>query len=179
MGIFEKFYESKRREQIDEGVRKVGEHINGNKKATVHKDSDVGEYKVKFHTDGKHHAEADYHTDDKDDAHGTAKHWINKTNEAVETIDESAVLIEYIQDLEEKLAAFVKGVAPAGNSSNAKARSPDDRKHEPAHAASRKEAADKIRAARKSTGARGSSIEDADHKNISVYKIPSIKSKSA
>lgn len=71
---------------ILESVRKVGSHENGNKKATVHKDSDIGEYHVKFHTDGKHHKDADYHTDDVVDANGTAKHWVglkNKVNEGV------------------------------------------------------------------------------------------------
>lgn len=61
---------------LTESVRKVSEHMDGNKKATVHKDSDVGEYHVKFHTDGKHHADADYHTDDIVDANQTAKHWV-------------------------------------------------------------------------------------------------------
>lgn len=87
------------------------------------------------------------------------------------SLDESTILIEYIQELEEKLAAFVKGVATPGNSVDAKSRSPDHLKHEPAHAASRKQAADKIRASRKATGSRGSNIENHDSKNISVYKV--------
>lgn len=58
--------------QLDE-ARKVGEFQNGIHKATVHKDSDTGEYKVKFHTNGKHLKDADYFTDEKDDAIGTAK----------------------------------------------------------------------------------------------------------
>ena len=61
---------------LNESVRKVGEHMDGTKKATVHKDSDIGEYHVKFHTDGKHHKDADYHTDDIVDANQTAKHWV-------------------------------------------------------------------------------------------------------
>lgn len=93
------------------------------------------------------------------------------TESATLSLDESTILIEYIQELEEKLAAFVKGVATPGNSVDAKSRSPDHLKHEPTHAASRKQAADKIRASRKATGARGSNIEDHDSKNISVYKV--------
>jgi len=69
---------------ITESVKKVGSYETGNKKATVHKDSDVGEYHVKFHTDGKHHVDADYHTDDKEDAHGTAKHWVGSKSAITE-----------------------------------------------------------------------------------------------
>lgn len=86
-------------------------------------------------------------------------------------LDESAILIEYIQELEEKLAVFVKGVAPKGTSIDSKVRSPDHLKSEPEHAASRKAAADKIRASRKATGAKGKNLEDHDPKNISVHKI--------
>lgn len=70
--------------RVDE-ARKVGEHENGNRKATIHHDAEYGEYHVKFHLDGKHQKKADYHTDDKEDAHGTAKHWVNQKNEATLT----------------------------------------------------------------------------------------------
>lgn len=59
--------------EISEGVRKVGEYSAGRHKATIHKDSDLGEFKVKFHTDGKHLPDADYFCPDKEDAEGTAK----------------------------------------------------------------------------------------------------------
>lgn len=66
-------------EHLDE-ARKVDEFESGTHKATIHKDTDTGEYKVKFHTDGKHLKDADYFTDEKDDAIGTAKHQIEKMN---------------------------------------------------------------------------------------------------
>ena len=58
---------------IAEGVRKVGDYTAGRHSASIHKDSDLGEYKVKFYKDGKHHEPADYFTDSKEDASGTAK----------------------------------------------------------------------------------------------------------
>lgn len=58
---------------VEEGLRRVDKFEDGRHKATIHKDSDLGEYKVMFHTDGKHLPEADYFTDDLDDARGTAK----------------------------------------------------------------------------------------------------------
>lgn len=60
---------------VSEALRKIGDYEGGNRKATVHKDSDWGEYRVKHHVDGKHQTEADYHTDDKEDAHTHAKTW--------------------------------------------------------------------------------------------------------
>jgi hypothetical protein len=76
MGKFAKlFLEST---EVNEGIRKTGEYSQGRHKATIHKDSDLGEYKVKFHTDGKHHEPADYFTDDKSDAQGTAKAGVDK-----------------------------------------------------------------------------------------------------
>jgi len=101
---------------ITESVKKVGSYETGNKKATVHKDSDVGEYHVKFHTDGKHHVDADYHTDDKEDAHGTAKHWVgSKSAITEETVDESFLNPEPtpnepnpVADEDHKRAALIK-----------------------------------------------------------------------
>lgn len=63
---------------INESVRKVGEYSAGRHKATIHKDSDLGEYKVKFLTDNKHLPDADYFTSEKDDAEGTAKHQVDQ-----------------------------------------------------------------------------------------------------
>jgi hypothetical protein len=59
---------------LNEGVRKVGELENGRHKATIHKDSETGEFVAKFHTDGKYLPDADYFGSDKEDAEGTAKH---------------------------------------------------------------------------------------------------------
>ena len=42
--------------------------------AKVYKDKDWGEHRVKFFSpEGKHYSEADYHTDDAEDAHDTAQ----------------------------------------------------------------------------------------------------------
>lgn len=41
--------------------------------ATVYRDAEFNEYRVKFYQDGKHQTEADYHTDDKGDAQRTAR----------------------------------------------------------------------------------------------------------
>lgn len=72
---------------LEEGVRKLTEFSQGRHRATVHKDSDLDEYQVKFHTDGKHLPDADYFSDDKADAEGTAKaqiiHLHNKDHEKV------------------------------------------------------------------------------------------------
>ena len=70
--------------EIEEGARLVKVHTHGNKSAKVYKDNEYGEYRVKHYTDGKHHSKADYHTDNKDDAHGTAHHWLHSHKEEVE-----------------------------------------------------------------------------------------------
>jgi hypothetical protein len=41
--------------------------------AKIYKDHEWNEHRVKFFVNGKHHEPADYHTDDYEDAHGTAK----------------------------------------------------------------------------------------------------------
>jgi hypothetical protein len=46
---------------------KLGPH-----EAKVYRNTETGEHQVKFYTDNKHHSKADYYTDDKEDAHGTA-----------------------------------------------------------------------------------------------------------
>lgn len=66
---------------LEEGVRKVDSYEQGRHKAVIHKDSDTGEYCVKFHTDGKHLKDADYFTDDKIDGISTAEHQINQLHE--------------------------------------------------------------------------------------------------
>lgn len=74
--------------KLEESMKLISTHENGKHKAKVYKNSDLGEHQVKFYTDGKHHVDADYHTDDKEDAEGTAKHQINNMKES---IDESVV----------------------------------------------------------------------------------------
>jgi len=47
--------------------------------AKVYKDRDYGEYRTKFYSpEGKHHVEADSHTDDLEDAHHTAMSEVNR-----------------------------------------------------------------------------------------------------
>ena len=48
--------------------------------AKVYKDSDWDEHRVKFYNpDGSSHGkDSDYHTDDLDDAHGTAKDFLKR-----------------------------------------------------------------------------------------------------
>lgn len=65
---------------LHEALKKVGEYATGNRKATVHKDSEWGEYRVKHHVDGVHQVDADYHTGDKDDAHSTAKKFVGSSD---------------------------------------------------------------------------------------------------
>lgn len=61
---------------LTEGIRKIHtEHGVNGKHCTVHRDSEWNEYVVKHHTNGVHSKKADYHTNDKDDAINTAKHW--------------------------------------------------------------------------------------------------------
>jgi hypothetical protein len=50
-------------------MKTIGE---GKKTAKVYKNPSSGEYQVKHFLDGQHQKKADYFTDDKDDAHGTA-----------------------------------------------------------------------------------------------------------
>lgn len=54
-------------------LRQIEKQVNGNREARVMYDTDVQEYIVKFYTNGKHYAPADYFTDDKADAQGTAR----------------------------------------------------------------------------------------------------------
>jgi outer membrane protein assembly factor BamE (lipoprotein component of BamABCDE complex) len=66
---------------MNEALKKVpgGEYTseNGRHKAVVHRDAEWDEYRVQFHKDGVHQKKADYHTDDKEDAHSTAKYHVN------------------------------------------------------------------------------------------------------
>lgn len=64
---------------LDESLILIKTHTStdGKKVAKVYKDGDWNEFRTKHFVDGKHHTEADNHTDDLEDAHGTAQHWIN------------------------------------------------------------------------------------------------------
>lgn len=99
-------------EQIDEGMRKIATYHSedGKHHATVHKDTEWGEYRVKYHTNGVHHKDADSHHGDADDAHGTARHNLahmekthteendyDFTDEQLEAIVEEMTVEEYEQ----------------------------------------------------------------------------------
>lgn len=78
---FKEFKEKKKR--IEEGLRLVSTHGNtSGKQAKVYKDSELGEHKVKFFVDGVHQKDADYHTDDKEDAKGTANTFVKEGRES-------------------------------------------------------------------------------------------------
>lgn len=82
------YYAAKRQsvteQAISEGLRLIRTHGTGEKIAKVYKDTDWGEHRVKFYTDGKHHKDADYHTDDAEDAHDTASLWAKSKKEVKE-----------------------------------------------------------------------------------------------
>ena len=61
----------------ESSLKRVSDHEYHNKKATVFKDTEWDEYVVRFWLDGKLLQDAEYHTDDKEDAQGTAKSWIS------------------------------------------------------------------------------------------------------
>ena len=84
-----------------EGIRLVSAYAQGRHKATIHKDSDLGEYKVKFHKDGVHHEPSDYFTDHHDDAAGTAREQIDKAH-AADQKNESLVF----EDGERKIGSY-------------------------------------------------------------------------
>lgn len=49
--------------------------------AKVYKDTDWNEYRVKFYVRGQHQQDADYHTEDKQDAHDTAQGQLQRYSE--------------------------------------------------------------------------------------------------
>ena len=62
-------------EELEEGLRLIKTHTHENgDHAKVYKDNEWGEHRVKFFKGGVHLANADYHTDDVEDAHSTAQH---------------------------------------------------------------------------------------------------------
>ena len=75
---------------LNEAKKLIGTYDNGNHTAKVYHlsgEHDEGDpYHVKLFKDGKHHEPADYFTNDKDDAHSTAKDMVRRgtRNESVE-----------------------------------------------------------------------------------------------
>lgn len=80
----------KRLFDVIEGLRLLHTHTSedGKKVAKVYRDAEWGEYRVKHFTDGVHHKDGDAHTDDIDDAHGTAKAWLGEEAVAPADTDE-------------------------------------------------------------------------------------------
>ena len=62
-------------------LRLVKVYTDGVKTAKVYKDRDWNEFRTKFFVNGKHLVDADSHTDDADDAHSTAQHWLTDENQ--------------------------------------------------------------------------------------------------
>lgn len=56
---------------------------NPSRTARVSYDVELDEYRVKFYIHGVREANADYFTNDKDDALGTAKYWCNQMDTVV------------------------------------------------------------------------------------------------
>ena len=61
-----------------EGQRLVSQKRVGNYGIKVYRDTDWNEFIVKFYENGVHQADADYHTDDSEDARDTAGKWLAK-----------------------------------------------------------------------------------------------------
>jgi hypothetical protein len=84
------------KEVIAEGLRKVSEHEHRGRKAVVYRNAEHDEYQVKFHHNGTHMKDADSFHSDKEDAQGTARHWVShahpETNEQVVTEAEHEVV---------------------------------------------------------------------------------------
>jgi hypothetical protein len=65
-------------ETLDEALKLTATHTNGNRTAKVYRDKEWEEHRVKHFVDGVHQEKADYHTDDKEEAHSHAKQWANR-----------------------------------------------------------------------------------------------------
>lgn len=63
-------------------ARLIGQHENGNRAVKIFRDTVWNEYVVAFYLNGEHQEKADYHTDDKQDAADTARHWLKSGNPA-------------------------------------------------------------------------------------------------
>ncbi len=77
------------REGVKEGRKLLQTQAAGAKTAKVYRDTDTDEYVVKFFVDGKHQPQADYFTDDKQDAMNTARAEVNRSRmESVKEADD-------------------------------------------------------------------------------------------
>lgn len=91
MGKFSQALAAQNEATVTEALKLIGTHEEGRHKATVHRDAEWNEYRVKVHTDGVHQKESDYHTDDKQDAHDTAKHIVSSNHKKDQTKTESVL----------------------------------------------------------------------------------------
>lgn len=78
--------------ELNEAMRLLKSHNKGDHIAKVYYDSDSNEYRVKFFKNGIHNPKADYFTNDKEDAHGTAKYELNRMHN--KSLEESTELNE-------------------------------------------------------------------------------------
>jgi hypothetical protein len=58
--------------------RKIQTFANNSKMASVYRNAEFDEYEVRFSTDGEDFPDADYFTNDKQDAIETAINWVNE-----------------------------------------------------------------------------------------------------
>lgn len=91
------------RDPINESLRLVSKHGDGQHTAKVYKDNEWEEYRVKYFKDGKHVGEkADYHTDDLDDAKNTADGQIKRYGKVDESVDVDAAFDSWKKDVADK-----------------------------------------------------------------------------
>lgn len=93
MGKFSKALAVQHEAAVNEALKLIGAHEEGRHKATVHRDAEWNEYRVKLHTDGVHQKESDYHTDDKQDAHDTAKMLVSHSHKKDQAKTESTSVV--------------------------------------------------------------------------------------
>lgn len=81
---------------VDSPKRKKSQYVSddGRHVAKIHKKE--GEFIVSIHSDGKHHEPADYFTDDKEDAHGTAKAMLAHAVKHAKPLKEETSLVSKI-----------------------------------------------------------------------------------
>ena len=60
--------------------RRIGIAIDRTgRRVVIHRNAQLGEYRVCFYQDGTHQQDADYFTSDQADAYGTANYWVNQS----------------------------------------------------------------------------------------------------
>jgi hypothetical protein len=69
---------------------------NGRHVAKIKRDRDWGEWRVELHSDGKHLKDADYHTDDKEEAHANAKAMVAHAQKHEKPLKEETSLVSKI-----------------------------------------------------------------------------------